>query len=82
MAKPRTRAVCRLAVGAVNRPRKTPRVFSIIASGRHTVATIPRDTTAMPPSMTLVRAWAAMIVIVVMPTMATASVVAAQQHVK
>ena len=78
MAKPRTRAVCRLAVGAVNRPRKTPRVFSIIASGRHTVATIPRDTTAMPPSMTLVMAWAVVIVIVMMPAMATTSVVTTQ----
>lgn len=82
LTESRTTAVCRLAVGAVNRPRKTTRVFSIVASGWHAVATIPRDTTAMPPSMALVIAWAAVIVIVMMPTVATASVVATQQHVK
>ena len=36
----------------------------------------------MSPAMALIMAWAAVIVIVMMPTMATASVVAAQQHVK
>ena len=82
LAESRTTAVCRLAVGAVNRPRKTTKTFSVVVSGRHAVATIPRDTAAMSPAMALIMAWAAVIVIVMMPTMATASVVAAQQHVK
>jgi hypothetical protein len=77
-----TTAICRLAVGAVNRPSKTTKIFSIVASGWHAVATILRDTAAMPPSMTLVITWAVVIVIVMMPAMATTSVVATQQHVK
>ena len=36
----------------------------------------------MPPAMTIVMTWAVMIVIVMMPTMATTSVMATQQHVK
>ena len=36
----------------------------------------------MPPAMTIVMTWAVMIVIVMMPAMATASVVTTQQHDK
>ena len=82
LAESRTTAVCRLAVGAVDRPRETTGTSTFVVSGRRAVATIAGDSTAMPPAMTIVMTWAVMIVIVMMPAMATASVVAAQQHVK
>ena len=82
LAESRTTTVRRLAVGAVDRPRETTGTSTFVVSGRRAVATIAGDTTAMSPAMTIVVTWAVMIVIVMMPTMATASVVAAQQHVK
>lgn len=82
LAESRATAVCRLAVGAVDRPRKTPRTFTLVASGRHAVATISRGASAMPPAMAIVMTWAVVIVIVMMPTTAAISVMAAQQHIK
>ena len=82
LAESRTTAVCRLAVGAVDRPRETTGTSTFVVSGRRAVATIAGDSTAMPPAMTIVMTWAMMIVIVMMPAMATASVVTTQQHVK
>lgn len=63
-------------------PTTLPGFFALATYGRRAVATISRCTTAMPPAMTIVLTWAVMIVIVMMPAMATASVVTTQQHVK
>jgi len=82
LAESHATAVCRLAIGAVDRPRETTGTSTFVVSGRRAVATIAGDSTAMPPAMTIVMTWAVMIVIVMMPAMATASVVTTQQHVK
>ena len=81
LAESRATAICRLAVGTIDRSRETAGISTIVASGRHAVAA-PAGSATMPPAMTIVMTWAVMIVIVMMPAMATASVVTTQQHVK
>ena len=78
LAESRATTVCRLAIGAVDRPHDATGVFALATYGRRAVATISRCTTAMPPAMTIVLAWAVVIVIVMMPAMATTSVVTTQ----
>ena len=77
LAESRATAVCRLAVGAIDRPRETARIFAFVTSGRHAVTELAGSAT-MPPAMTIVLAWAVVIVIVMMPAMATTSVVTTQ----
>ena len=77
LAESRATAVCRLAVGAIDRHRGTNRIFPVVASGRHAVTALAGSAT-MPPAMAIVVAWAVVIVIVMMPAMATTSVVTTQ----
>ena len=77
LAESRATAVFRLAVGAIDHSRETAGISTIVASGRHAVTALAGSAT-MPPAMTIVLAWAVVIVIVMMPAMATTSVVTTQ----
>lgn len=82
LAESRATAICRLAVGTIDRSRETAGISTIVASGRHAVAA-PAGSATMPPAMAIVTMTSTMVIRSAMvATVTTPSVVTTQQHIK